>query len=96
MQKPLNEQIAAQLGMILRDRIFPDGTIVRLRDNLDERDLAQGFLPGQIVMVESVKTAQAEHWVLVRRVHEAKWGHFQPNRLRHLRPLELLALMADQ
>lgn len=95
MKPTIRKIVAKQLGTIFRERVFPKGTVVRLRDNLDESDLKQGFRPGQIVMVEEVKTATDTHWVLVRRLHEAEWGHFQPNKLRHLRPLELLALMAD-
>ena len=86
---------AQQLGQIFRERIFPQGTIVRLRDNLEAEDLVQGFKPGEIVFVEEVKSAVGTNWILVRRLHKNEWGHFQPNRLRHLRSLELLALMAD-
>ena len=95
MRETIAEQVAHQLGVIYRDKVFPKGTIVRLRDNLDEKDLAQGFRAGQIVFVDEMKLAQGANWVLVRRLHEAEWGHFAPNKLRHLRPLELLALMAD-
>jgi len=96
---PLKEHIkvivAKQLGKIYRDKVFPTGTIVRLRDNLEEEDLAQGFKPGEIVFVEEIKSATGVNWALVRRLHDDEWGHFQPNKLKHLRPLELLALMAD-
>ena len=92
--KAASRKITENLHIVWK-RNIPVGAIMRLRDNLGERQLSEGFKPGDLVMVEELKIAEGQTWVLVKRHKKLEWGHFDPTQLRVLRTLELLALMAD-